>query len=51
MNGVDIAVVVIVIIFVLAIIGLRFVLPRIMNRRLKKKGKEASCGCANCKRH
>ncbi len=51
MNGVDIAVVVLVVLFVLAIIGLRFILPQVMNRRLRKKGKEVSCGCSNCKRH
>ncbi|MDE6656342.1 MAG: hypothetical protein K2J85_05040 [Anaeroplasmataceae bacterium] len=51
MNGVDIAVVVCVILLVLAVIGVRFVLPKIMSRRLKKKGKEVSCGCSNCKRH
>ena len=51
MNGVDIAVVIIVVLLVLAVIGLRFILPKVMSRRLKKKGKEESCGCSNCKRH
>lgn len=51
MNGVDIAVVVIVILLVLAVLGLRVILPRVLSRRLKKKGKEESHGCANCQRH
>ena len=51
MNGVDIAVVVIVILLVLAVIGIRFVLPKVLSSRLKKKGKEESSGCSKCKRH
>ena len=51
MNGVNVAVVVIVVLLVVAVISLHVILPRIMNRRLRKKGKEVSCGCSNCKRH
>ncbi|MDE6661493.1 MAG: hypothetical protein K2J93_06705 [Anaeroplasmataceae bacterium] len=51
MNGVDIAVVIIVVLLVLAVICLHIILPKVMSRRLKKKGKEENCGCANCKRH
>lgn len=50
MNGVDIAVVVIVVLLVLAVIGIRFIVPKVMSRHLKKKGKE-NCGCSNCKRN
>lgn len=50
MNGVDIAVVVIVVLLVLAVIGVHFILPKVMSRRLKKKGKEDH-GCSNCKCH
>ncbi|MBD5391112.1 hypothetical protein HDR67_03815 [bacterium] len=51
MNGVNVAVVVIVVLLVLAVISLHIVLPKVMNRRLRKKGKETSCDCSNCKRH
>lgn len=51
MNGVNIAVVVIIVLLVLAVISLHIVLPRVMNRRLRKKGKDTNCGCSNCKRH
>lgn len=50
MNGVDIVVVVCVILLVLVVIVVRFILPRILQCRLKKKGKEEVYACANCKR-
>lgn len=51
MNGVNVAVVVVVVLLVLAVISLHIVLPRVMNRRLRKQGKEENHGCPNCKRH
>lgn len=51
MSGVDIAVLFIVILLVLLVIFFRFVLPRLMNRKIRKKGKEVSASCPNCQRH
>ena len=51
MNGVDIAVLLIVILLVLLVIFFRFIFPKILNRNLKKKGKEVNNDCVNCKRH
>lgn len=49
MNGVDIAVVIIVLLFVVLVLTVCFIIPKIMNRKLRKKGKEKSCGCSKCK--
>ncbi len=50
MNGVDIAVVVCVVLFVLAVIVVRFILPLVM-KKCKKNKHEETYTCANCKRH
>ncbi|MDE5715918.1 MAG: hypothetical protein K2I42_07315 [Anaeroplasmataceae bacterium] len=44
---VDVIVVIIVLLLVLSVIFFRFIFPKIMNRKIKKKGKECS-GCVNC---
>ena len=51
MNAVDITVVILIILLVLSVLFFRFILPRILHKRIKKKGKDESCGCANCQRH
>ncbi len=51
MSGVDIAVLIIVILLVLLVIFFRFVLPKYMSRKLRKKGKEVSASCPNCQHH
>ena len=51
MNPVNIVVVIVVVLLVVAVIGLHIILPRVMNRRLRKKGKEETSGCPNCKHH
>lgn len=50
MNGVDIAVVVCVTLFVLAVIVVRFILPSVLKKR-NKNNHEEGYSCANCKRH
>lgn len=50
MNVVDVWVVIIIVLLVLGIIFLRVVLPKILNRKVKKT-KNSGCDCANCKHH
>ena len=45
MNAVDITVVILIILLVLSVLFFRFILPRILHKRIKKKGKDESCGC------
>ncbi len=49
MNGVDVAVVIIVVLLVLLVIFFRFIFQRLMNKQLRKKGKEERHDCPNCK--
>lgn len=50
MNAVDIVVVIAVIILVLLVIFFRFIFPKLMNKQLRKNGKEERHdGCPNCK--
>ncbi|MDE5566218.1 MAG: hypothetical protein K2I77_04460 [Anaeroplasmataceae bacterium] len=43
MNGVDIFVLIVVILLVIAVIFVRFILPRILNRKLRGNNKRSSC--------
>lgn len=51
MNGVDILVASIVVLLVVVVIGLRFILPKFLSRKLKNKRKGEENNCVNCKRH
>lgn len=49
MNGVDIIVVILVSLFVALLLIVRFIIPKHINRKLRKKGKDKNCECSKCK--
>lgn len=51
MNAVDIVVVIVVSLLVLGVIFLKYILPKIFNRKVKSHEKGVECSCANCKHH
>ena len=48
MNGVDIIVVILVSLFVALLLIVRFIIPKLINRKLRKKGKDKNCECSKC---